>query len=104
MPDATQQPIKQPGGAASSDAVFPPLLKSDVLACQFSHWYPRFRRCAPKATVIRPLPEDEPLVDFLEADGLFLPEGSGPMGSVPGVSLPLNARSSIRPLPTASAS
>ncbi|GAA6023520.1 hypothetical protein JCM8202_002664 [Rhodotorula sphaerocarpa] len=80
MPDATQQPIEQPGGAASSDAVFPPLLKSDVLACQFSHWYPRFRRCAPKATVIRPLPEDEPLVDFLEADGLFLPEGSGPMG------------------------
>ncbi|POY75119.1 hypothetical protein BMF94_1749 [Rhodotorula taiwanensis] len=61
-------------------AVFPPLLTADVLACQFSSWYPRFKRHAPKATVIRPLPEDEDLVAFLEADGLFLPEGSGPMG------------------------
>ena len=64
------------------DSVFPPLYTADVLACQFSSWYPRFRRIAPKATTVRPLPEDEHLIDFLEADGLFLPEGSGPMGSV----------------------
>ncbi|KWU47261.1 D123-domain-containing protein, partial [Rhodotorula sp. JG-1b] len=63
-------------------SVFPPLYTADVLACQFSSWYPRFRRIAPKATTVRPLPEDEHLIDFLEADGLFLPEGSGPMGSV----------------------
>lgn len=64
------------------DSVFPPLHTADVLACQFSSWYPRFKRIAPKATIVRPLPEDEHLIDFLEADGLILPEGSGPMGSV----------------------
>lgn len=60
--------------------MFPPLHTADVLACQFSSWYPRFKRIAPKATIVRPLPEDEHLIDFLEADGLILPEGSGPMG------------------------
>ncbi|GAA5870789.1 hypothetical protein JCM3774_001678 [Rhodotorula dairenensis] len=68
------------GESERSDHVLPPLYTADVLACQFSSWYPRFKRVAPKATVIRPLPEDEHLIDFLEADGLFLPDGSGPMG------------------------
>ncbi|GAA5958037.1 hypothetical protein JCM8115_001109 [Rhodotorula mucilaginosa] len=67
-------------GDRDRDSVFPPLYTADVLACQFSSWYPRFKRIAPKATIVRPLPEDEHLIEFLEADGLFLPEGSGPMG------------------------
>ncbi|KAK4047162.1 hypothetical protein OIV83_005614 [Microbotryomycetes sp. JL201] len=57
---------------------FPPLSQQDVLACSFSSWYPLFRRHSPKATVIRPLSSS--FVDYLESDGLFLPEGSGPMG------------------------
>ncbi|GAA5984114.1 hypothetical protein JCM10908_006056 [Rhodotorula pacifica] len=79
-------PLPSQAATAASEAtdhdreLFPPLYTSDVLACQFSTWYPRFKRMAPKATIIRPLPEDEHLIDFLEADGLFLPEGSGPMG------------------------
>ncbi|GJN90901.1 hypothetical protein Rhopal_003915-T1 [Rhodotorula paludigena] len=52
----------------------------DVLACQFSSWYPLFKRCSPKATVIRPIPDEADFLDYLESDGLFLPEGSGPMG------------------------
>lgn len=62
----------------------------DVLACRFSSWYPLFKRCSPKATVIRPIPDEADFLDYLESDGLFLPEGSGPMGSVVGA---LSARS-----------
>ncbi|PRQ74658.1 D123-domain containing protein, partial [Rhodotorula toruloides] len=60
--------------------LFPPLHTADILACQFSHWYPLFKRISPKATVIRPIPEEDDFVEYLESDGLFLPEGSGPMG------------------------
>lgn len=62
--------------------LFPPLHTADVLACQFSQWYPRFRRVSPKATVVRPIPDEDAFVDYLESDGLFLPEGSGHMGCV----------------------
>ncbi|GAA6022872.1 hypothetical protein JCM11491_007026 [Sporobolomyces phaffii] len=59
---------------------FPRLRSTDVLACQFSSWYPRFKRHAPKATIIRPIPQEGELLEYLESDGLFLPEGSGPNG------------------------
>lgn len=65
---------------APEPSVFPPLHQSDVLACQFSSWYPRFKRHAPKATIIRPIPQEEELIEYLESNGLFLPEGSGPNG------------------------
>lgn len=65
---------------SSSSAEFPPLTRAAVLACQFSSWYPTFRKHSPKATVIRPL--EDRFIDYLESDGLFLPEGSGPMGYV----------------------
>ncbi|BGP48621.1 hypothetical protein JCM10450v2_004497 [Rhodotorula kratochvilovae] len=60
--------------------LFPPLRTQDVLACQFSAWYPLYKRVSPKATVIRPIPHQADFLDYLESDGLFLPEGSGPMG------------------------
>ncbi|GAA5950528.1 hypothetical protein JCM3765_000519 [Sporobolomyces pararoseus] len=65
---------------STESSTFPPLHQSDVLACQFSCWYPRFKRHAPKATIIRPIPQEEELLEYLESDGLFLPEGSGPNG------------------------
>ncbi|GAA5979682.1 hypothetical protein JCM5350_003811 [Sporobolomyces pararoseus] len=65
---------------SSETSTFSPLRQSDVLACQFSSWYPRFKRHAPKATIIRPIPQEEELLEYLESDGLFLPEGSGPNG------------------------
>ncbi|BGP16669.1 hypothetical protein JCM10213_000415 [Rhodosporidiobolus nylandii] len=69
-----------PPAAAEEDDIFPPLATADVLACQFSSWYPRFKRVSPKATVIRPIPHQADFLEYLESDGLFLPEGSGPMG------------------------
>ncbi|TNY18550.1 D123-domain-containing protein [Rhodotorula diobovata] len=60
--------------------LFPPLHTRDVLACQFSSWYSLFKRVSPKATVLRPIPNEDDFLDYLESDGLFLPEGSGPMG------------------------
>ena len=67
----------------ANSALFPPLHTRDVLACQFSAWYPLFKRHSPKATVLRPIPHEADFLDYLESDGLFLPEGSGPMGCVP---------------------
>lgn len=67
----------------ADSALFPPLHTRDVLACQFSAWYPLFKRHSPKATVLRPIPHEADFLDYLESDGLFLPEGSGPMGCVP---------------------
>ncbi|GAA5902557.1 hypothetical protein JCM6882_009316 [Rhodosporidiobolus microsporus] len=69
-----------PAPATEAADVFPPLRTADVLACQFSSWYPLFKRHAPKATVIRPIPQEEEFLEYLESDGLILPEGSGPMG------------------------
>ncbi|GAA6041124.1 hypothetical protein JCM8097_004127 [Rhodosporidiobolus ruineniae] len=66
--------------ADDDNALFPPLTTADVLACQFSSWYPLFKRVSPKATVIRPIPHQDDFLDYLESDGVFLPEGSGPMG------------------------
>lgn len=72
--------------ASSLSTSFPSLYRADVLACQFSAWYPTFRKHSPKSTVIKPL--EDRFIQYLESDGLFLPEGSGPMGYViPGKSL-----------------
>ncbi|GAA95054.1 uncharacterized protein L969DRAFT_95970 [Mixia osmundae IAM 14324] len=60
--------------AGTAQPGFPRLTRADVLQCQFSAWYPDFRRLSPKATVVR-LPED--FRRWLESDGLILPEGSG---------------------------
>ncbi|KAL7339537.1 D123-domain-containing protein [Rhodotorula toruloides] len=73
-------PPPAPAPSSPDPPLFPPLHTADILACQFSHWYPLFRRISPKATVIRPIPQEDDFVEYLESDGLFLPEGSGPMG------------------------
>ncbi|GAA5921636.1 hypothetical protein JCM3775_001741 [Rhodotorula graminis] len=69
-----------PTSSSANSPLFPPLHTRDVLACQFSSWYPLFKRHSPKATVLRPIPHEADFLDYLESDGLFLPEGSGPMG------------------------
>ncbi|GAA5999825.1 hypothetical protein JCM10207_005928 [Rhodosporidiobolus poonsookiae] len=80
---AVQPPYASTSAApppADQPDLFPPLTTADVLACQFSSWQPLFKRISPKATVIRPIPHEDEFLDYLESDGLFLPEGSGPMG------------------------
>lgn len=57
---------------------FPPLLRSDVQACTFSSWYPKFRKHSPKATIIKPL--EAKFIGYLESDRVFIPAGSGPIG------------------------
>ncbi|KAI5117002.1 hypothetical protein M0805_002670 [Coniferiporia weirii] len=54
--------------------VFPVLTRDDVLAFQFSSWYPRFKHISIKSTVIRPLSED--FRRYLTSDGVHIPEGS----------------------------
>ncbi|BGP32516.1 hypothetical protein JCM10296v2_004297 [Rhodotorula toruloides] len=76
----TPPPPPPPAPPSTDPPLYPPLHTADILACQFSHWYPLFRRIGPKATVIRPIPDEDDFVEYLESDRLFLPEGSGPMG------------------------
>lgn len=63
MPVSTQAP-----------PVFPALSSEAVLAFQFSSWYPAFAHITIKSTVVRPLSVD--FFAYLNADGVFIPEGS----------------------------
>ncbi|PCH40250.1 D123-domain-containing protein [Wolfiporia cocos MD-104 SS10] len=58
----------------STLALFPQLTPESVLAFQFSSWYPRFSSLSIKSTIIRPLGQD--FLDYLDSDGVFLPEGA----------------------------
>ena len=54
--------------------IFPTLSPSYMLTFQFSSWYPTFAKHSIKSTIIRPLSDD--FRDYLNADGVFMPEGS----------------------------
>ncbi|KAF8957242.1 D123-domain-containing protein [Flammula alnicola] len=54
--------------------LFPAATQSYILAFQFSSWYPTFAKHSIKSTVIRPLSDD--FREYLNADGVFVPEGS----------------------------
>ncbi|TCD71477.1 hypothetical protein EIP91_008857 [Steccherinum ochraceum] len=54
--------------------LFPALTPSSILAFQFSSWYPRFSSLSIKSTVVRPLSAE--FKEYLDAEGVFLPEGS----------------------------
>ncbi|KAF8225884.1 D123-domain-containing protein [Tricholoma matsutake] len=55
-------------------ALFPTLTTSYILAFQLSSWYPQFAHLSIKSTIIRPLSQQ--FCDYLDADGVFVPEGS----------------------------
>lgn len=59
--------------APRSSDPFPALKRSDVDACAFPSWFHKFRRITPKATII---PLDSGFVEYLHADGVFLPKSS----------------------------
>lgn len=50
---------------------FPPLTRATVDACAFKSWYPNFKRVTPKATI---LDLEDGFIEYLKADGLFLPD------------------------------
>ncbi|KAF8170075.1 cytoplasmic protein [Pholiota molesta] len=58
----------------TSSAPFPRLTPAYILAFQFSSWYPLFAAHSIKSTVVRPLPDA--FRAYLDADGVFVPEGS----------------------------
>ncbi|THV05275.1 D123-domain-containing protein [Dendrothele bispora CBS 962.96] len=53
---------------------FPLQSTSYILSFQFSSWYPKFRHVSIKSTIIRPLAQE--FHDYMNADGVFVPEGS----------------------------
>jgi hypothetical protein len=53
------------------ELVFPPLTRAAVDACAFKSWYPNFKRVTPKATI---LDLEDGFIEYLKADGLFLPD------------------------------
>ncbi|KAH7885045.1 hypothetical protein F5I97DRAFT_1810973, partial [Phlebopus sp. FC_14] len=52
----------------------PLLTPSYILTFQFLSWCPSFANVSPRSTIIRPL--DEPFKDYLESDGILVPDGS----------------------------
>ncbi len=60
--------------AVTDPVIFPELSQDDILAFQFSSWYHRFRSLTIKSTIIRPLTQE--FRDYLDSEGVFLPEGS----------------------------
>ncbi|KAF9046324.1 D123-domain-containing protein [Panaeolus papilionaceus] len=58
----------------SEQAIFPRLCPSYILAFQFSSWYPLFEKHTIRSTIIRPLSSE--FQDYLNADGIFVPQGS----------------------------
>ncbi|EKM51888.1 uncharacterized protein PHACADRAFT_262285 [Phanerochaete carnosa HHB-10118-sp] len=61
----------------SPPTIFPSVTSDHLLAFQFSSWYPRFAAQSIKSTIIRPLNEE--FLEYLNADGVFMPEGAEDM-------------------------
>lgn len=59
---------------SSSNTLFPIQTPSYILTFQFSSWYPTFTSHSIKSKIIRPLSKE--FHDYLDADGVFVPEGS----------------------------
>jgi len=57
-----------------SSSIFPQFNASYILAFQFSSWFPAFSSMSIRSTIIRPL--DQEFKNYLESDGVFVPEGS----------------------------
>lgn len=60
--------------SVDSESLFPAQSTSYILSFQFSSWYPTFSSVSIKSTIIRPLSSE--FRDYLDADGVFVPEGS----------------------------
>jgi len=54
--------------------LFPQTTVKSILTFQFSSWYPTFAKHSIRSTVIRPLSKE--FREYLDADGVFVPEGS----------------------------
>lgn len=76
MPTATDSSSASPPGVSVTDELLPPLppLEAALRLTCFDSWYPKYRKVSPKATVL-PIDEIQPdFLDWLEEDGLTLPD------------------------------
>ena len=76
-PVASTSALNQP----EEELAFPPLTRAAVDACAFKSWYPNFKRVTPKATI---LDLEDGFIEYLKADGLFLPDDDDDEGSNDG--------------------
>ena len=58
------------GSAEPRRLPFPPLTKQHILNCAYNAWWPKYRSFVPKSRII---PLTQPFIDYLQADGIFLP-------------------------------
>ncbi|RIA96531.1 Stomatin family protein [Glomus cerebriforme] len=72
MPVPTGNQTLSPVTTTSTSLPFPPFTEQHIINCSFSSWYNVFRRVTIKSKIIKPLPEE--FVEYLHADGIFLPE------------------------------
>ena len=74
-PDTTIMPYGMDGDANHDgqprSLPFPPVTRSHILNCAYNAWWPRYRAFVPKSRII---PLTQPFIDYLQADGIFLPE------------------------------
>lgn len=50
-----------------------PVTADDIEKCSFSNWYPLFKKYIPQTKIIKPLPES--FIQYLDQDGIRLPQG-----------------------------
>lgn len=55
---------------------FPPLTKQHILNCAYDSWWPKYRSFTPKSRIVS---LTKPFVDYLQADGIFLPDDEPPI-------------------------
>ena len=73
-PPPSPTPSPPPTEDPTDPDLFPPLTRADVLAFQFSAWYPAFASLSIRSTVVRPL--RSAFKEWMDQDGIVLPEGS----------------------------
>lgn len=75
MSDRVSELAELERGDDSGEFVQIPVSNDDILSCQYSHWYPRYKdHVAHPVTILRPLPQA--FLDYLESDGIELPIGA----------------------------
>ncbi|KAJ2078823.1 hypothetical protein H4R24_004207 [Coemansia sp. RSA 988] len=72
LPELTAAKPVESEDAEDIEHLFAPLTREEIINCAFSSWYSQFRRVTLKSEIIKPL--EQSFVDYLLADGVFVPE------------------------------
>jgi hypothetical protein len=76
-PDTTNYPLAEEDDVLESanstqarELPFPSLTKQHILNCAYNAWWPKYRSFVPKSRIV---PFTQSFIDYLQADGIFLP-------------------------------